>query len=500
MTVQIVFLLVLATLVWLLNLFFRQRSFGANIPGPKCYPLIGSSYLFFRKDHCETFDIIYKHFAQYPKYFKYDFGLRRVICLTDPGLVQQALTSNECQNKAFMYKFFEVDYGLLSASYHDWKQYRKLLNPAFNRKILESFVSIFEECSKTMTERMSVQDGRGEFDVLHFTSDCTLEMICQSSLGSAVSTQPQVAKFCVLLEQLLSLLSQRWFKVILHSDWLYALTPMYRKKEQLRADIQEIVEPLITKKRELLRQRNESIDSWEKEVNRKPMIFVDQLLKMERDGQEITISEIQSHIYTIIAAGNETSALQTSYVLLMLAMFHDVQQKVYDEIINIYGNKAHQELSYDSLQQQYYLEIVIKETMRLFPVGPIVGRETIHPMHLGDLNVVPPATTLLINFYALHRRPDLWGPDAEQFDPERFREDNSSKRHPFCYFPFGGGPRICIGYRYAMLSVKAMVTHVVKEYHLRTQLKLHELRPSHEITLKLPQGFMLSIEKRNHNI
>ncbi|XP_055540776.1 probable cytochrome P450 313a4 isoform X2 [Wyeomyia smithii] len=485
-------------LIWLQNLFCRRNSFGVDLPGPKSYPLIGSSYLFFRKDHCETFEIVSKHFAQYPKFFKYILGLRRVICLTDPDLIQHALTSTECQNKAFMYKFFDVDYGLISASYHDWKQYRKILNPAFNRKILVRFISIFEKCSQIMTERMSTQVDCGEFDVFQFASNATLQMICQSSLGSAVAAQPQTAKFCLFLDQLLSLMSQRWFKVAFHNDWLYALTPMYRKTQRLRSDIQEIIEPIITEKRDFLRQQKQFMDISEKEFDRKPMIFVDQLLKMERDGQEITIPEIQCHIYTIIAAGNETSALQTSYIFLMLAMFSDVQQKVYEEITNIYSKSGRQQLSYEALQQQHYLELVIKETMRLFPVAPIIGREAIEPVRLGEMNI-PPGTTLLMNFYALHRRQDLWGPDADQFNPERFREENSASRHPFCYFPFGGGPRVCIGYRYAMLSVKAMVTHVVKEYHLRTRLKLNELRPSHEITLKLPSGFMMSIEKRNRN-
>ncbi|XP_058817436.1 cytochrome P450 4C1-like [Topomyia yanbarensis] len=467
----------------------------AEIPGPRCYPLIGNSYLFFGKNQRDTFEIVCKHFSQFPTSFKYDLGPRRLICLSDPDLVQQALTNADCQNKPYMYKFLAVDNGLIAASYADWKLPRKLLNPAFNQKILVGFVPIFEQCSRPMIQRMSVHDRGAEFDVYQYASRCTMEMICQSSLGSDAAVQPRTLEFCSHLEELLALLAQRWFHPLLHNDLVYSLTAMFRREHGLRKKMRSSIEPVIAEKREQMRRKkNATIDCCEKEFNRKPMIFVDQLLSMERDGQELSLKEIENHIDTIIAAGNETSALQTSYTLLLLAMHPEVQQKVFNEIQEIYKS-SNGKLSYESLQHQRYLELVIKESMRLFPVAPIIGRETIHPVQLGD-TVVPAGITLLMNIFVLHRRADLWGTNADRFDPDRFQEENSTGRHPYSYLPFGGGPRICIGYRYAMLSMKSMITQVVREYRLETRMRLEDIRPSHEITLKLPEGILISVAKR----
>uniref|UniRef100_A0A182SVX7 Cytochrome P450 n=1 Tax=Anopheles maculatus TaxID=74869 RepID=A0A182SVX7_9DIPT len=268
--------------------------------------------------------------------------------------------------------------------------------------------------------------------------------------------------------------------------------------QKLRVQLQRVVDPILYGRREeLMKQRSEKTLEDKEEQYRKPMVFLDQLLNMQRGDQDLEMQEIENHLYTIIGAGSETTANQVAYVLLLLAMHTDVQDRVYEEILSIYGSST-LDVSYETISAQTYLEQVIKESMRLFPVAPLIGRETIEPVKLGNI-VVPPGVTLLINILTVHRNKQLWGERADVFDPDRFDPltYNAHKHHPFSYIPFGGGPRNCIGYRYGMFAMKIMVTQMLHRYRLSTPLSVNDsLHLSFAVTLGnivVPPGVTLLI-------
>lgn len=124
-------------------------------------------------------------------------------------------------------------------------------------------------------------------------------------------------------------------------------------------------------------------------------------------------------------------------------MYPTIQDKVHSEIAQIFPSK-HSPINPDDLKQLVYLEMVIKETLRLCPVAPNIAREALQDV-LVDGTVVPKGTIMLMSFYALHRRIDIWGDSAEEFDPENFDQDRAKSRHSFGYLPFSGGSRNCIG-------------------------------------------------------
>lgn len=148
----------------------------------------------------------------------------------------------------------------------------------------------------------------------------------------------------------------------------------------------------------------------------------------------------------------------------MLAMHPKIQDKVYQEIL-LNDAKDDHDLTYDTLSRLTYMEMVIKETLRHFAVGPVVGRKATANVKLSKIHnftkkknnfnlksfistekyTIPKGAQLVICSYSIHRNAKYWGPDVLQFDPDRFSSENSMKRHPFCYIPFSGGPRNCIG-------------------------------------------------------
>jgi cytochrome P450 len=125
----------------------------------------------------------------------------------------------------------------------------------------------------------------------------------------------------------------------------------------------------------------------------------------------------------------------------MLGMHKDVQDKLLNEIEEVYSGDNDIEFTADFLQKFPYLEMVLKETMRLFAVVPMVARETSEEVEICG-HVLPEKTTILISIYAMQREKKYWGSDADKFRPERFED---GVKNPHAWAPFTGGSRICIG-------------------------------------------------------
>lgn len=167
--------------------------------------------------------------------------------------------------------------------------------------------------------------------------------------------------------------------------------------------------------------------------------FIDHLIL---HGNKFSDEEIHDHIYTFVAAGYETVALQSFYTLLLLGIHTETQERVYNEIIEVLP--ANEKITHESLSKLSYLDMVIKESMRLLPAVPIIGRETQEEVQIGERKI-PKGLQLMIHLFNLHRRKDIWGDDATQFDPDRFLPENEAKRPPNSFLPFSSGLRDCIG-------------------------------------------------------
>lgn len=215
--------------------------------------------------------------------------------------------------------------------------------------------------------------------------------------------------------------------------------------------------------------------------------FIDHLLSEE--SHKLSDEEIHDHIYTFVAAGYEKVALQSAHTLLLLAMHESEQETLYQEICD---TNLTEKLKQSDLDRMTYLDAVIRESMRLLPVVPIIGREVMEEFQL-DESVVPKSVTLIINFFKLHRRKDLWGDDANKFCPERFLNVNSTNAN---FLPFSTGPRNCIAKYYAELSCKVMIVDFIRHYKISTDLKYEELKFKSDVTLKIWQKMLIKVEKR----
>ncbi len=208
---------------------------------------------------------------------------------------------------------------------------------------------------------------------------------------------------------------------------------------------------------------------YEYEAENERKNFIDHLIL---HGDKFSDEEIHDHIYTFVAAGYEKVALQTFYTLLLLAIHVEVQEKVYEEIIEVFSTDG--KINYESLNRLTYLDQVIKESMRLLPAVPIIGRETQEEVEIGTRKI-PKGIQLMMHIFDLHRRKDIWGEDANLFNPDRFSPKNEAKRLENSFLPFSTGLRDCIGKHYAILAIKTIIVNLIRNYKLTADLKTEEL-------------------------
>jgi cytochrome P450 len=301
----------------------------------------------------------------------------------------------------------------------------------------------------------------------------------------------------------------RCHEPVLYIEPLYRVTRTYYREKKYRKrccvyldnvlkDRREIIAPLnidinangaSSSKSQINYQRDEEMGINQYFADDKHKNFIDHLIL---HGDKFSDEEIHDHIYTFVAAGYEKVALQTYYTLLLLAIHVEVQEKVFDEI-----KKAlrHEKISYESLSELSYLDMVIKESMRLLPAVPIIGRETQEEIEIGTRKI-PKGIQLMIHLFNLHRRKDIWGEDANQFNPERFSPENEAKRPENCFLPFSTGLRDCIGKQYAIIAIRTIIVKLLRNYKLSADLKTEELTYKADITLKICQDVSMKVQKR----
>lgn len=147
----------------------------------------------------------------------------------------------------------------------------------------------------------------------------------------------------------------------------------------------------------------------------------------------------------------------------MLAMHQDVQERVFQEIVSVFG-LSDLEITTEEILKLEYLSMVINESLRLFPITPLIGREIKKDVQLEKFTL-PAGSSIVIPIYKVHRNVDTWGPNSNLFDPDNFLPENIEKRHPYSYLPFSNGPRNCIGEldtELLLASLRSNLFHYIK--------------------------------------
>ncbi|XP_021701726.1 probable cytochrome P450 313a4 [Aedes aegypti] len=485
---------------------FRARyRFSDKWPTLKpVYPILGNGPVVMGKNEVDRFEIIRDVCYSAERILKIWAGPKLLLLTSHPDLIQQILTSPVCLEKPYLYHFAGFEEGLFTAKYHVWKPARKRLNPAFNLRIIHGFVPIMARCAQKMAARLNKYPDGATVDIIKYTNMCTLEMICGTTMGSDVLNRDGKEEFKRGLDGAFNGAAWRMMNVHLYPDIIYKMTRYHKELTEARKIVCDFFTKLIVEKKQILQQKRlnndekNNNDEEENEAdNHKPKILVDLLLSNSSDGKPFTESQITDNVYAVITGAVDTTALITAHACLFMSFYPEIQERVFAEINQYFPvGSDDQEVTHEQFRQLTYTEMFLNEVQRHWTPVPLIARENMAEFEIDGVKV-PPGHVFGLSLHALHMRKDVWGPDADRFDPENFSEERAKNRHPFAFLPFSGGTRICLGWRYASFSMKAVMVHLVKNFKFSSKIKPEDIRFKHDLTMKLPFEHLVQITKRN---
>ncbi|XP_065201589.1 cytochrome P450 4C1-like [Planococcus citri] len=435
-----------------------------------------------------------------PTPFNFWLAFIRFVIVDKPEDLQVVLNSTSTLEKSDMYKFFKntVGEGLFSAPVEKWRKHRRIITPAFNMRLLESFFEIFNRNNQLLVEKLKKElETEKHFDIWKYISSTALDIICETTMGFNLSSEENTKKeFEQALVRASIADSMRIYKPWLHLDAVFAIYAYFtdlRKSYQMMHKLP--MQVIQHRKNEFLKRKLESRDDIDDNGNDKyNKTFLDILLDLNEKGAEFTDDDIRDEVVTMMIGGSETSALTNCYTLLMLSMHPHVQEKVYEEISSTIGNE-NRFIDLKDVQEMTYLEQCIKETLRLFPVGPLLLRKTKDPIKLSNDFIVPRGTNIIIPPLKVHRdaknyeNPLIWNPD-------NFSAEEANKRHKYTFMAFSGGPRGCIGSKYAMLSMKVTLSKILLNYRLATDMKMEDIKLKIDLLMRSVDGYKIKLYSR----
>jgi cytochrome P450 len=209
----------------------------------------------------------------------------------------------------------------------------------------------------------------------------------------------------------------------------------------------------------------------------------------DEDGSAMTDRQLRDEIMTFLLAGHETTAVSLSWTWYLLSQHPEVAQKLRQELNNVLGGRTPQ---LEDLARLPYTDRVVKESMRLYPPAWSLARSVAKEIDIADYRV-PVGANVVMSPWIMHRDPRFFD-RPEQFDPDRWTEQSAQQLPRFAYFPFGGGPRFCIGASFAVMEANLLLAAIAQRFQLRL-VPGHPIAPQPGITLRPRHGMRMSIAR-----
>ncbi|XP_061145614.1 cytochrome P450 4B1-like isoform X2 [Syngnathus typhle] len=353
--------------------------------------------------------------------------------------------------------------GLLVSDGQKWFRHRRLLTPGFHYDVLKSYTKLMLESVQIMLVKWEQYVSSGEpFELFEHVSLMTLDTImkCAFSYDSKCQTESRTNEYIKSVYELTDLVNLRFRTFPYHNDLIFYLSPHGFRHRRACKVAHSHTEEVIRKRKKALEKEKDS----ERVQGRRTLDFLDILLLARDENQQgLSDEDIRAEVDTFMFEGHDTTASAISFILHTLACHPKHQNKCRQEITRVLDGKD--ALQWEDLTKMPYTTMCIKESMRLFPPVPDIGRKLTKAITFVDGRTIPAGSLIGISVYALHRNPTVWE-NPNVFNPLRFLPENVSKRSPHAFVPFSAGPRNCIGQNFAMNEMKVAVASVLRTYQL----------------------------------
>ncbi|XP_037874701.1 cytochrome P450 4C1 [Bombyx mori] len=404
----------------------------------------------------------------------YWHGNRLFVVSVDP--VELDVILKNCLEKDDLMKFSRIltGNGSIFAPVNIWHRRRKLLNPHFGTKNQNNFMETFIKQSAVLVNNLRKEADNGTFSVWDYLTAYTLDSVCEATLGVQMNSQAHSnLEFLRSFDVCSSLGAARICQPWLHSDIIYHRLQRYKTYQKNTEYVLDFVKQIVQSKRRQVENEPDSKTQCDKQIptSDNGMKTVLELLILNKTFNDV---ELQEEAFVMIIAGTDTSAIGISFTLLMLARYPDVQEKVYQEIQELFGD-SERPPEVEDIHRLLYLDAVIKEAMRLYPPAPVIIRKVERETKLPSGLILPRDIGILIPIWSVNRNPKYWGDDADVFRPERFLD--GTKKHPTAFMTFSQGPRACLGFKFAMNSAKAALASILRHYRIKPPSELTSMSP-----------------------
>lgn len=445
-------------------------SSSVRPPGPKrSFPLSG--ILAYRRGPHLFFESLARRYGDI-SYFRFS-GLDAFL-INHPDYIKDVLVTNHQHFKkglALQRAKRLLGEGLLTSEGEFHRRQKRLAQPAFHRQRIASYGSIMTEYAAGASARW--HDGE-TLDIAEEMMRLTLAIVGKTLFDADVESQAEeVGEAMNVVMDLFNTLTIPFFELLEKLP-----LPQMQRFKKARARLDHIIYRLIEERRHSGEDRGDLLSML--------------LLAQDQEGHSggMTDAQVRDEALTIFLAGHETTANALTWTWYLLSQHPAAEARVHEELQVVLGSRNPTVEDFPRLR---YTEMVLAESMRLFPPAWAIGRRAIEECEIGGYTV-PAGSLVLMSQYVMHRDARYF-PEPERFDPERWTPEARESRPQFSYFPFGGGPRRCIGEGFAWLEGVLLIATLAQQWQMRL-VPNHAVGLRPVITLRPKHGMRMTVHRR----
>ncbi|MCD7462864.1 hypothetical protein HAX54_049552 [Datura stramonium] len=412
-------------------------------------------------------------------------GPNPTIIITEPELIKEIFSKNYVYQKPNSPNPLTMllTRGIVALEEQKWAKHRKILNPAFHMEKLKGMVPAFylscDEMLNKWEEIIGVK-GTNELDIWPYIQRMTSDVISRTAFGSSYEEGRRI--FELQEEQAEYLIKA--FNSVYFPGSRYLPTKMNKRMKECEKEVRETITRLINNRLKAKEVGNKVLN----DDDLLGILLESNCKEVEEHGNKrfgMSIPEVIEECKLFYFAGQETTAVLLVWTMILLGRNQEWQERAREEVVQAFGREN--KPTFEELYRLKIVTMILYESLRLYPPISTRTRRTNEETKLGELDL-PKGTLLFIPTILLHRDKEIWGEDSEEFNPERFSEGVlKATKGQMTYFPFGAGPRICIGQNFAILEAKMAIAMILQRFYF-------ELSPSYAhapysmITLKPKYG------------
>uniref|UniRef100_A0A3P9KLC9 Thromboxane-A synthase n=1 Tax=Oryzias latipes TaxID=8090 RepID=A0A3P9KLC9_ORYLA len=499
-----------------------------GIKHPKPVPFFGNLFLFREGFFKPLNDLIKTH----GRVCGYYLGRKPVVVIADPDLLRQVMVKDFSSFPNRMTLRFAtkpmVDC-LLALKDERWRRVRSILTPSFSAAKMKEMVPLINTVTEVMMKNLTTHAESGQaFDIHRCFGFFTMDVIASVAFATHVDSQNKPDDPFVHHAQMFFTFSFFRPMMMFFMAFPSLMAPVARFIPNKRRDemsnffihnIQKIIkqreeQPPDQRRRDFLQlmldartaKECASLDQFDTSNHGDETLTNPKAASSDQESSRseesalrrpqkkmMTEDEVVGQAFIFLLAGYETTSSTLGFTCYLLAVHPECQHKVQQEVDQFFSR--HESPDYTNIQELKYMDMVVSETLRLYPPGFRFAREVEEDCVVNGVRL-PKGATLEIPAGFLHYDPEYWS-EPEKFIPERFTPEAKASRHPFVYLPFGSGPRNCVGMRLAQLEIKMALAHLFRRFSVvacsETKVPL-ELKSSS--TLGPKNGIFVKITKR----